>query len=144
MAEEAAESERERTLTQPVVDALWSSGLMHWCNPAEAGGQEPTFAEMIETWIELAWQDGSLGWIGIANMPSAAASAAYLSDDGFKEVFIAHDNQVTMGGQFFPNGLGEDDRGRLPADRRLEFRLRHRATPSTWRPASSRPSTARW
>lgn len=108
MAQEAAASERERTLTRPVVDALWSSGLMHWYNPAEAGGQEPSFADMIETWIELAWQDGSLGWIGIANMPSTAASAAYLPDDGFKEVFVAHDNQVTMGGQFFPNGLGED------------------------------------
>src|ERR1700733_15735318 len=108
MTEEAAASERDRTLTPRVVDALWSSGLMHWYNPAEAGGQEPTFAEMIETWIELAWQDGSLGWIGIANIPPAAASAAYLPDDGFKEVFVEHDNRVTMGGQFFPNGLGED------------------------------------
>ncbi len=62
---------------------------------------------MIATWIELAWQDGSLGWIGIANLPSAAACAAYLPDDGFAEVFTAHDNQVTVGGQFFPNGLAE-------------------------------------
>ena len=62
---------------------------------------------MIDTWIELAWQDGSLGWIGIANLPSAAACAAYLPDDGFAEVFTAHGNRVTVGGQFFPNGLGE-------------------------------------
>jgi alkylation response protein AidB-like acyl-CoA dehydrogenase len=108
MAAEAGPSERERTLTEPVVSALWESGLMQWYNPAEAGGEEPSFADMIETWIELAWQDGSLGWIGIANMPSAASSAAYLPDDGFKEVFVEHDNRVTMGGQFFPNGLGED------------------------------------
>jgi hypothetical protein len=109
MAEEAGPSEARRTLTDRAVDALWSSGLMQWCNPAEAGGAEPTFAEMIETWIELAWQDGSLGWIGIANFPSAASSAAYLPDEGFKEVFAEHDNRVTMGGQFFPNGLGEDE-----------------------------------
>ncbi|HXW38694.1 MAG TPA: acyl-CoA dehydrogenase family protein [Acidimicrobiales bacterium] len=108
MAEEAGRSEEGRTLTPRAVDALWSSGLMQWYNPAEAGGAEPSFAEMIETWIELAWQDGSLGWIGIANFPSAASSAAYLSDDGFKELFVEHDNRVTMGGQFFPNGLGED------------------------------------
>jgi indole-3-acetate monooxygenase len=108
MAEEAGLSEQNRTLTARAVDALWSSGLMQWYNPAEAGGQEPTFAEMIDTWIELAWQDGSLGWIGIANMPSTASSAAYLTDDGFKEVFVEHDSRVTMGGQFFPNGLGED------------------------------------
>jgi indole-3-acetate monooxygenase len=107
VAAEAADSERNRTLTDRTVDALWESGLMSWCNPAEAGGSEPTFPEMIATWIELAWQDGSLGWIGIANLPSAAACAAYLPDDGFEEVFSAHDNRVTVGGQFFPNGLAE-------------------------------------
>src|ERR1700676_2268211 len=107
VAEEAVDSERSRTLNRRTVDALWDSGLMTWCNPAEAGGSEPSFPEMIETWIELAWQDGSLGWIGIANLPSAAACAAYLPEEGFDEVFTGHDNRVTAGGQFFPNGLGE-------------------------------------
>ena len=105
-AEEAAACEANRTLTARSVEALWESGLMQRFNPLEAGGTEPTFAEMIDTWIELAWQDGSLGWIGIANLPSAAACAAYLPADGFDEVFSAHDNQVTVGGQFFPNGMG--------------------------------------
>ncbi len=109
-AAESEESERNRTLTARTVDALWESGLMVWANPAVAGGSEPSFDEMIETWIELAWQDGSLGWIGIANLPSAASCAAYLPDEGFAEVFTAHDNRVTVGGQFFPNGLGETDR----------------------------------
>ncbi len=107
VAEEAADSERNRTLNARTVDALWDSGLMTWTNPFEAGGSEPSFPEMIGTWIELAWQDGSLGWIGIANLPSAAACAAYLPADGFDEVFTAHDNRVTVGGQFFPNGLAE-------------------------------------
>ena len=75
VAEESAASERRRTLTARTVEALWESGLLQRFNPAEAGGAEPSFAEMIETWIELAWQDGSLGWIGIANLPSAAACA---------------------------------------------------------------------
>jgi alkylation response protein AidB-like acyl-CoA dehydrogenase len=105
-ADEAAASERDRTLTPRTVEALWESGLMQRFNPAEAGGDEPSFAEMIDTWIELAWQDGSLGWVGIANFPSAAACAAYLPDAGFEEVFTAHDNRVTVGGQFFPNGMG--------------------------------------
>ena len=107
VATETAESERNRTLNERTVEALWGSGLMQWCNPAEAGGSEPSFAEMIDTWIELAWQDGSLGWIGIANLPSAAACAAYLPADGFDEVFTRNANRVTVGGQFFPNGLGE-------------------------------------
>lgn len=106
-AEQAPLSEANRTLTQVQVDSLWASGLMTWANPAEAGGAEPSFAELIETWIELAWQDGSLGWIGIANLPSAAAAAAYLPDEGFAEVFDGPSHHTTIGGQFFPNGLGE-------------------------------------
>ena len=103
---QAAESERIRTLSTPIVDEMWASGLMSSFNPAAAGGVEPSFTEMIETWIEMAWQDGSFGWIGIANLPSSFAAAAYLPDEGFAEVFTAHDNRVTMGGQFFPNGQG--------------------------------------
>jgi alkylation response protein AidB-like acyl-CoA dehydrogenase len=103
---EADESERIRTLTPAIVDEMWASGLMTAFNPVDAGGIEPSFTEMIETWIEMAWQDGSFGWIGIANLPSSFAAAAYLPDEGFAEVFTAHDNRVTMGGQFFPNGQG--------------------------------------
>lgn len=102
----AAASEAERTLNQATVDALWSSGLMQWMNPAAAGGNEPGFRELIDTWVELARQDGSVGWIGIANFPSTAFAAAFLPDAGFEEVFTDHDNRVTMGGQFFPNGMG--------------------------------------
>lgn len=103
---EAAESERLRTMSGPIVQAMWDSGLMSAFNPADAGGVEPSFAEMIETWIEMAWQDGSFGWTGIANMPSSFAAASYLPDEGFAEVFTANDNHVTMGGQFAPNGQG--------------------------------------
>jgi len=105
--QEAAPSEANRTLTAPLVNALWDSGLMQFMNPAQAGGHEPGFAELIETWIEMARQDGSLGWIGIANIPSACFAAAYLPEEGFAQVFTANDNRVTMGGQFFPNGVGE-------------------------------------
>ncbi|MBW0013073.1 acyl-CoA dehydrogenase family protein [Mycobacterium sp.] len=103
---QAPESERIRTLTSAIVDEMWASGLMSAFNPTAAGGLEPSFAEMIETWIEMAWQDGSFGWIGIANLPSSFAAAAYLPDEGFAEVFTANDNHVTLGGQFFPNGQG--------------------------------------
>jgi len=102
----AARSEQERTLSSDYVDALWDSGLMTFMNVPEAGGCEPTFAEVIETWIELAWQDGSLGWIGIANFPSAMAASAYLPDAGFTELFGDASRRVTVGGQFFPNGAG--------------------------------------
>lgn len=106
VATQAADCERQRTLTGAVVEQLWSTGLLSAFNPAAAGGVEPSFAEMIETWIEMAWQDGSLGWVGIANLPSTFAAGAYLPEAGFAEVFTANYNRVTMGGQYFPNGQG--------------------------------------
>ncbi|MBB2992876.1 alkylation response protein AidB-like acyl-CoA dehydrogenase [Mycolicibacterium iranicum] len=104
--EGAAESEQLRTMSPAIVEAMWTSGLMTAFNPAAGGGVEPSFAEMIDTWIEMAWQDGSFGWVGIANLPSSFAAATYLPDAGFAEVFTANGNRVTMGGQFFPNGQG--------------------------------------
>ncbi len=103
---EAAESERLRTLSPAIVDEMWACDLMPAFNPKAAGGAEPSFHEMIDTWIEMAWQDGSFGWIGIANLPSTFAAATYLSDDGFAEVFTQNDNHITIGGQYFPNGQG--------------------------------------
>lgn len=76
VAAQAPESERMRTLTPAIVDEMWASGLMSAFNPVAAGGVEPSFTEMIETWIEMAWQDGSFGWVGIANLPSSFAAAA--------------------------------------------------------------------
>ncbi|HEY4376064.1 MAG TPA: acyl-CoA dehydrogenase family protein [Acidimicrobiales bacterium] len=108
---EAGACEELRTTTPAVVDAMWSTGLMQYMNPAIAGGQEPGFADMIETWIAMARLDGSFGWIGIANLPSSAVVAAYLPDAGFDEVFTAHDNRVTFGGQYFPNGTGTQVEG---------------------------------
>jgi len=102
---EAEACERERTLTPAVVDAMWDTGLMTYMNPAAAGGSEPGFAEMIAIWQRMAWLDGSFGWIGIANLPSSAAVAAYLDDEGFAEVF-GSGGRVTLGGQFAPNGQG--------------------------------------
>ena len=65
---QAGPSERNRTLTEPLVKALWDSGLMQFMNPKEGGGHEPGFRELIDTWVELARQDGSLGWIVVAGL----------------------------------------------------------------------------
>jgi alkylation response protein AidB-like acyl-CoA dehydrogenase len=107
----AAEGERLRTLPAEVVEALWTSGLMQWMSPKVAGGAEPPIRELIDTWQELAWQDGSVGWIGIANLPSTAFAAAYLPDPGFEEVFVRNGYRVALGGQFAPNGVGQRAEG---------------------------------
>ncbi|WP_430300529.1 acyl-CoA dehydrogenase family protein [Rhabdothermincola salaria] len=106
VTEQAGAAEAARTMTAPIVEAMWDTGLMRHMNPAPAGGSEPGFAEMLATWQQMAWLDGSFGWIGIANLPSAAATAAYLPDEGFDEVFGDLSERVTLGGQFAPNGQG--------------------------------------
>jgi indole-3-acetate monooxygenase len=103
--DQAEASEQARTLTAPIIDAMWDNGLMRYMNPAPAGGTEPSFAEMIDIWQRMAYLDGSFGWIGIANLPSSAAVAAFLPDEGFDEVFGSGE-RVTLGGQFAPNGQG--------------------------------------
>lgn len=102
---EAGACQDARTLTPPVVDALWRTGLMTYMNPEAAGGSEPSFGDMLDTWQRMAYLDGSFGWIGIANLPSSAACAAYLPDEGFAATFGSAE-RVTMGGQFAPNGQG--------------------------------------
>lgn len=60
--QEAGPSEEARTLSAPLVEALWDSGLMQFMNPTAAGGHEPGFAELIETWLEMALQDVFVPW----------------------------------------------------------------------------------
>jgi alkylation response protein AidB-like acyl-CoA dehydrogenase len=105
-AAQAPQCEADRTMTAAMVQGLWDSGIMTYLNAPEAGGSEPSVAEIIETWIELATQDGSVGWVAIANLPSSQAASVYLPDAGFEEVFRGSNPQVTVGGQFFPNGSG--------------------------------------
>lgn len=102
----AANSEAARTLDSGLVEALWDTGLMSCLNAYQADGADLSLPEAIDMWIELASQDGSLGWIGIANPPSTMAASAYLPDAGFDEIF-ATDDRATVAGQFFPNGSGE-------------------------------------
>ena len=125
-ATESELSERGRTLTERTVDALWDSGLMQLFNPKEAGGAEPSFTEMIETWIELAWQDGSLGWIGIANFPSAAASAAVLLRRGVRGGLHPQRQPDHRRWPVLPERSRRNGRRRVPAHRRLELRVGHR------------------
>ena len=125
-ATEAAASETARTLTAPLVEALWDSGLMTFLNVPEAGGSEPPIAEVIETWMELAHQDGSLGWIGIANPPSTMAASAFLPPEGFDELF--GDRPPVHGGRpVLPERHRHVDRRRLRAVGCVELRVRHRA-----------------
>ena len=102
---EAVACEDARTMTKTAEQAMWDSGVMNYLNPKEAGGEEPCFADLIETWAELARADGSSGWTAMANMSTTMACAVYLNDQGFEQMFGSND-RMTTAGQLFPNGMG--------------------------------------
>ena len=106
---------------------MWASGLMSAFNPVAAGGDEPSFTEMIETWIEMAWQDGSFGWIGIANLPSSFAAAGVSARRGLRRGVHRPRQPRHHGRPVRPQRPGRRRRRRLPADRGVELRLGHRA-----------------
>ncbi len=104
LLEQGAErAERERTLPAESVKALVEAGLLRMPLPRVLGGEEPDFAELIETWEEISRADGSAGWTAMANGSGAAAAAAYLSDEAVEAVF-GDDPAATGGGQFAPRG----------------------------------------
>ena len=98
-------------MTPAIVDEMWASGLMSAFNPVAAGGVEPSFAEMIETWIEMAWQDGSFGWMVSRTCRRRSPLRRICPTRVSPKCSPRIDNRVTMGGQFFPNGQGRPSTG---------------------------------
>jgi len=137
-----ARSERRRTLTARTVEALWESAC---CSGSiRRGGRGRAVVRRDDRDVDRTGLAGRfLAGSASPTLPSAAACAAYLSDDGFAEVFTAHDNLVTVGGQFFPNGLGESVDGGYRVSG-AGSSARAPATPSTSPPASCPRWTASW
>jgi indole-3-acetate monooxygenase len=108
IAQEAAEIERTRRLTPPVVSALIENGLYRSLLPASVGGAEAPpeiFMQMLE---EIAKVDASTAWC-LGQCSVCGMTAAYLDNDVAREIFgpadgilawgaIAHAVQVVPGG----------------------------------------------
>ena len=122
---------------------MWASGLMSAFNPVEAGGVEPSFAEMIETWIEMAWQDGSFGWIGIANLPSSFAAARVSARRGLRRGVHRARQPRHDGRPVLPQRAGHRRRRAATGSPARGVSVRAPATPSTSRRVSCRWTTAR-
>jgi len=71
----ADESERERKLATPVVDALHDAGLFRMMLPESLGGSGLNAAEAAPILEEVACADGSAGW----NLAIGAGNSAFLA-----------------------------------------------------------------
>lgn len=78
--------ERNRRLTQPLLDELHEARLFRMLYPRSVGGDEVAPAVYVEAVAELARHDGSVGWcVSIAN--SIGLFAPYLELEGARTVF---------------------------------------------------------
>lgn len=100
----ADETERNRRLSQPVVEAMVDAGLMHMLVPASLGGGEVdplTMLRLIET---VSAGDGAAGWCVMIGATSAAGGVPYLREDVARAIFEASRRNVT-GGAVAPSGV---------------------------------------
>src|SRR3954462_15106910 len=96
IAREAAEIERTRRLTEPVVSALIENGLYRALLPQSVGGAEAppeTFMQMLE---EVAKADASTAWC-LGQCSVCAMTAAYLDPGTAREIFAAPNGILAWG-----------------------------------------------
>jgi alkylation response protein AidB-like acyl-CoA dehydrogenase len=102
---EAAESERARTLTPKVVEAVVETDVMLAALPREVGGAELAAPELVELYEEIARQDGSTGWCFGMNGIIGGISAAMLPEAGRARIFDARPpGRTLLAGGFPPQG----------------------------------------
>ena len=106
---EAEATDRELTLTKPVVEAFTDSKLFHLMVPSELGGLEADSDTIIDVFEELSHQDGSIGWTQMANA-SATSYCAFL-DRAIAEEMVGDKPDQVFAGQFAPRGSAKRDEG---------------------------------
>ncbi|MBM2809249.1 MAG: putative hydroxylase [Chloroflexi bacterium] len=96
------DGERERRLPDAVVRAMSDAGLFQLWTPKEYGGSEidlPAFMEAVE---HVSQMDGAAGWV-FANLAAGAVLAAFLPEEGAKEIY-ANGPNVPIPGSVAPKG----------------------------------------
>ncbi|GIW12734.1 MAG: hydroxylase [Tepidiforma sp.] len=97
----ADETERERRLAAPVVDALRRAGLFRMLVPRELGGGEATVEDLLTAIEAVATGDGSAGWCLMIGA-TTGLTAALLPREGARE--IHGDPDSVTGGMLMPRG----------------------------------------
>ena len=116
---EADATDRDLTMTKPVVDAFASSGLNHMPVPKEYGGLEADCDTVLDVLEEVAHQDGSIGWSFMANANATAFCSMF--DPEVARSMLEGKPEVVFAGQFVSRGKARrEDRG-FRAHGRFQF-----------------------
>lgn len=116
---EADSTDRELTITQPVIDAFAQSGLNHLQVPKELGGLEADVDTALDVIEEVAHQDGSIGWVFMANANATAMCSMF--DPEVARKMLEGQPDVVCAGQFVSRGKATRVNGGFDVHGRFQF-----------------------
>jgi alkylation response protein AidB-like acyl-CoA dehydrogenase len=101
----ARRAEEERTLPADVVELLRELRLFWLKTPKELGGSELDPLEFCDVLEEIAYYDASAAWSAMVGNGTTGTVAAWLPDEGVREVFPDADADLPIcAGQFIARG----------------------------------------
>jgi indole-3-acetate monooxygenase len=80
-------NDREGTIAQPVVEALYAGGAMSLFTPRELGGAEMTPRQAMDLIRILSHADPSTGWVTMAIGMATGLAGAFFDRDTARELF---------------------------------------------------------
>ena len=99
--EHALRGEIERTLPEPVYDAMLGAGLFRLLAPRAYGGYQLHPVEAYEIWEAVARIDSAAGWC-LQISAAAAGLLAWIDPRGVDEVYAADGADTVVATSFFP------------------------------------------
>ena len=116
---EADATDAGLTISPPTVTALAESGLNHLQVPKELGGLEADVDTTLDVLEELSHQDGSIGWVFMANA-NATAMCSMLDPDVARQMLEGRPD-VVCAGQFVSRGKAQRADGGFQVHGRFQF-----------------------
>lgn len=93
----ARRAEEERTLPADIVELMRELRLFWLKTPSELGGSELDPLDFCDVLEELAYYDASAAWTAMVGNGTTGTVAAWLPDEGVREVFAGTDPPVCAG-----------------------------------------------
>jgi alkylation response protein AidB-like acyl-CoA dehydrogenase len=116
---EADATDRELTITKPLVEAFAETGLNHLQVPKELGGLEADVDTALDVLEELSHQDGSVGWSFMANANATAFCSMF--DPAVARRMLEGRPEVVFAGQFVSRGKARRVDGGFQVHGRFQF-----------------------
>lgn len=116
---EADTTDRELTMTKPLIEAFAKTGLNHLQVAKELGGLEADIDTTLDVLEEIAYQDGSIGWSFMANANATSISA--MLDPVVARRMLEGGPEIVFAGQLASRGKARRVDGGFQVQGRFQF-----------------------